>query len=105
MIVTTHHGILKNYGYTRPGVENASVEFDAQTLSPTYKIINGIPGESRALDIAEANGLDSEIVKKARSYIDEEKSDISALIKGLEQKQRELAGIEKMRELEKNKLK
>jgi DNA mismatch repair protein MutS2 len=105
MIVTTHHGILKHYGYTHEGVENASVEFDAQTLSPTYKIINGIPGESRALDIAEANGLDMAIVKKARNYIDEEKSDISAMIKGLEQKQRELAGMEHMSAIEQSKLK
>jgi DNA mismatch repair protein MutS2 len=105
MIITTHHGILKNYGYTRQGVENASVEFDAQTLSPTYKIINGIPGESRALDIAAANGLDSGIVAAARKYIGEEKSDVSAMIKGLEQKQRELAGIEKKSEIEQNKLK
>jgi DNA mismatch repair protein MutS2 len=105
MIVTTHHGILKNYGYTRQGVENASVEFDAQTLSPTYKIINGIPGESRALDIAAANGLDSVIVENARKYIDEEKSDVSGLIKGLEEKQRELAGIEHKSTMEQNRLK
>jgi DNA mismatch repair protein MutS2 len=105
MIITTHHGILKNYGYTREGVENASMEFSAQTLSPTYRIINGIPGESHALDIAAANGLNSEIVKKARSYIDEEKSDISALIKGLEQKQRELAGIEHKSKMEQSRLK
>ncbi|MDR0444421.1 MAG: endonuclease MutS2 [Treponema sp.] len=100
MIITTHHGILKNYGYTRQGVENASVEFNAQTLSPTYKIINGVPGESRALDIARANGLDGKIVEKARNYIDEEKSDISALITGLEQKHRELAGIEQKSSME-----
>ena len=105
MIITTHHGILKNYGYTRQGVENASVEFDARTLSPTYKIINGLPGESRALDIAAANGLDSGIVETARRYIDEEKSDISAIIKGLEQKQRELAGIEQKSAIEQNRLK
>jgi DNA mismatch repair protein MutS2 len=104
MIITTHHGILKNYGYTRQGVENASVEFNARTLSPTYKIINGLPGESRALDIAAANGLDLAIVDKARRYIDEEKSDISALIRGLEQKQRELAGIEKTSALEQSRL-
>jgi len=104
MIITTHHGILKNYGYTRAGVENASVEFDARTLSPTYKIINGLPGESRALDIAAANGLDLAIVEKARRYIDEEKSDVSALIRGLEQKQRELAGIEKTSALEQSRL-
>jgi DNA mismatch repair protein MutS2 len=104
MIITTHHGILKHYGYTRAGVENASVEFDAQTLSPTYKIINGLPGESRAIDIASANGLNQKIVSKARSYIDEEKSDVSEMIKGLEQKQRELAGLEKKSTIEQNKL-
>ena len=105
MIVTTHHGILKHYGYTRQGVENASVEFDAHTLSPTYKIIAGLPGESRALDIAAANGLDNAIVKKARDYIDEEKSDVSEMIKGLEQKQRELAGMERKSAAEQNQLK
>ena len=83
MIITTHHGILKHYGYTRTGVENASVEFNAQTLSPTYKIINGLPGESRAIDIAASNGLNSTITAKARSYIDEEKSDVSQMIKEL----------------------
>ena len=105
MIITTHHGILKNYGYTRQGVENASVEFDAKTLSPTYKIINGIPGESRALDIAEANGLARDIVAGARKYIDEEKSDVSEMIKNLEQKQRELISLEKKSEIEQNRLK
>jgi DNA mismatch repair protein MutS2 len=105
MIVTTHHGILKHYGYTRAGVENASVEFDAQTLSPTYKIINGLPGESRAIEIASANGLNNIIVNKAREYIDDEKTDVSEMIKGLEQKQRELAGIEKKSAIEQDKLK
>jgi len=105
MIVTTHHGILKHYGFTRKGVENASVEFDTQTLSPTYKIINGLPGESKAIDIAAANGLDSEIVATARNYIDDEKSDVSEMIKGLEEKQRELAGLEKKSVIEQNKLK
>ncbi|MCL2444095.1 MAG: endonuclease MutS2 [Treponema sp.] len=105
MIITTHHGILKHYGYTRPGVENASVEFNAQTLSPTYKIINGLPGESRALDIAAANGLNSRIIKTARNYINDEKTDVSEMIKGLEEKQRELAGLEKKSAIEQNKLK
>jgi DNA mismatch repair protein MutS2 len=104
LFITTHHGILKNYGYTRKGVENASVEFIARTLSPTYRIINGVPGESRALDIALANGLDSAIVERARLYIDDEKSDISALISGLEQKHRELAGKEMQSAIEQGKL-
>jgi len=105
MLITTHHGILKHYGYTRPGVENASVEFDAQTLSPTYKIISGLPGESRAIDIAASNGLDKEIITSARNYIDDEKSDVSQMIKGLEEKQRELAGLEKKSEIEQTRLK
>ncbi|MDR2182150.1 MAG: endonuclease MutS2, partial [Treponema sp.] len=90
VLVTTHHGILKNYGYSRPGVENASVEFDGQTLSPTYRIIMGIPGESRALDIALRNGLREDLVARARSYLDDERSGVSALIAGLKEKHREL---------------
>jgi len=90
LIITTHHGILKNYGYTREGVENASMEFDSRTLSPTYKIVMGIPGESRAVDIAAKNGFPPALVKQARSYLDEERSDVSALIAGLKEKHREL---------------
>ena len=90
LVVTTHHGILKNYGYSRQGAENASVEFDSRTLSPTYRIITGIPGESRALDIAEQKGLRAEIVAAARSCLAEERSDVSALIAGLKEKHREL---------------
>jgi DNA mismatch repair protein MutS2 len=98
LITTTHHGILKNYGYTRPGVENASVEFDGRTLSPTYRILMGIPGESRAVDIAARNGLPPAIVATARSYLDEERSDVSAMIRGLREKHRELeAAAEKGR--------
>ena len=90
LVVTTHHGILKNYGYTREGVENASMEFDSRTLSPTYRIIMGIPGESRAVDIASGNGFPPELIRRARSYLDEERSDVSALIKGLKEKHHEL---------------
>ena len=90
VVLTTHHGMLKNYGYSREGVENASVEFDRRTLSPTYRIIMGIPGESRAVDIAARNGFPPLLVKKARSYIDDERSDVSALISGLKEKHREL---------------
>ena len=106
LIVTTHHGILKNYGYTREGVENASMEFDSRTLSPTFRIVMGIPGESRAVDIAARNGFPAPLVSAARSYLDEERSDVSALIAGLKEKHKELdeaaeAGrMEEMRLLE-----
>jgi DNA mismatch repair protein MutS2 len=90
LVASTHHGVLKNYGYTHEGVENASMEFDGQTLSPTYRILMGIPGESRAVDIAARCGLPAGIIRAARSYITEERSDVSALITGLKEKHREL---------------
>ena len=57
VLVTTHMGILKNYGYTNPGCVNASVEFDTSTLSPSFKLNMGIPGESHAIAIARKSGL------------------------------------------------
>jgi DNA mismatch repair protein MutS2 len=104
LIITTHHGILKNYGYTREGVENASMEFDGRTLSPTFRIVMGIPGESRAVDIAARNGLSPDIIARARTYLAEEQADVSALITGLREKHRELdaaakAGREEERRL------
>ncbi len=94
VLTTTHHGILKNYGYTHPACVNASVDFDQNTLSPTYRILMGVPGESHALDIAARNGLDPDIVAIARSYLAEERADVSALIKGLTAKHEELAVFE-----------
>jgi DNA mismatch repair protein MutS2 len=104
LITTTHHGILKNYGYTRARVENASVEFDGRTLSPTFRIVMGLPGESRAVDIAARNGLQPSIVSRARSYLADERSDVSALIAGLKKKHEELDAGESARRLEEQRL-
>ena len=90
VLITTHHGSIKNYGYTHPECINASVEFNGETLSPTYRILMGIPGESHALDIAKKSGLPNDIIKKAESYILTKKTDVSELIKGLTQKHAEL---------------
>ncbi|MCK9169322.1 MAG: Smr/MutS family protein [Treponema sp.] len=90
VLVTTHQGVLKNYGWTHPACINASVEFNSETLSPTYRLLMGVPGESRALDIAAKSGLPDDVVAKARSYIVNEQADISALIKGLTAKHTEL---------------
>lgn len=90
VLVTTHQGILKNYGYSKEGCVNASVEFNQNTLSPSYKLLMGVPGESHALDIAQRSGLPVEICKKARSYVVSEQADVSSLIKGLNKKHREL---------------
>jgi len=104
LLITTHHGVLKNYGYTREEVENASVEFDSRTLSPTYRIITGIPGESRALEIAGRNGLPPEIIERAKSYLDDGRSDISEMISGLKEKHRELDALEQKMRLEEDRL-
>lgn len=95
VLVTTHMGILKNYGYTNPACVNASVEFDKGTLSPSYHLMMGVPGESHALDIASKSGLPAEIVKHAREYIATEQADVSALIRGLNRKHVELNKIQK----------
>ena len=90
VLVTTHHGILKNYGYTHSSCVNASVAFDTETLAPSYRIVMGVPGESRALEIARRSGLPPLVVEKARAYIGGGGTDISALINGLTQKHHEL---------------
>lgn len=90
VLITTHQGVIKNYGYTRTECINASVEFDSETLSPTYRILIGVPGESHALDIAEKSGLPPDIVQNARGYIVSEQADVSSLIKGLSEKHTEL---------------
>jgi DNA mismatch repair protein MutS2 len=68
-IVTTHHPELKIYGVETPGVRNASVEFDLETLRPTYRLIIGLPGRSNALAIAERLGLSKDIIDAARSMV------------------------------------
>lgn len=95
VLVTTHQGILKNYGYTNPCCINASVEFNQDTLSPSYNLIMGVPGESHALDIAKKSGLPENICAAARNYIATEQADVSALIRGLNRKHVELNKIQK----------
>ena len=68
-MVTTHHPELKVYGVETAGVRNASVEFDLETLQPTYRLIVGLPGRSNALAIAERLGLDPAIVADARGLV------------------------------------
>lgn len=97
VVATTHHGILKNYGYTKPGCLNASMEFDSTRLAPTYRTVMGVPGESRALEIAAQTGLDPKVVAQARLYLDEERSDVGELIRSLSEKHRELEQLERER--------
>ena len=68
-LVTTHHPELKVYGVETPGVRNASVEFDLETLQPTFRLIVGLPGRSNALAIAERLGLEPAIIEDARGLV------------------------------------
>ena len=89
-LVTTHLGVLKNYGFTKPHVSNASVDFDMNLLVPTYKIIPGVPGSSHALEIADRQGAPKEITESAKAYLDRNETDASRLIRNLIDHQRNL---------------
>jgi len=97
-MATTHHGILKNYGYSRPGVENAAMEFDVQNLKPTFRIILGVPGQSHALEIARRTGIPAEILESAEQYLKEERGDVAELINSLSEKQRKLLVTEEQQQ-------
>lgn len=87
-IATTHFGELKTLKYQDPRFENASVEFNDVTLSPTYRLLWGIPGRSNALAIAERLGLRPEIVRQAEDSIHHHNADLNEVIADLETQRR-----------------
>jgi DNA mismatch repair protein MutS2 len=89
-IATTHHGELKAFAQSTPGISNASVEFDPETLAPTYHLVIGLPGRSNALAIARRLGMPDTIVARAREEISPEQLQIEHLLTQIQQERDEL---------------
>ncbi|MBN1686167.1 MAG: endonuclease MutS2 [Spirochaetales bacterium] len=88
VVATTHQSVLKSYAFSKPGVVNASVSFDADTHRPTYRIVQGLPGESHALEIAENSGMNQEVLARARRYLDEQSTDVAKILREITAQQR-----------------
>ncbi|MCA1645731.1 MAG: endonuclease MutS2, partial [Chloroflexi bacterium] len=80
VVATTHYPELKSYAEGTPRVQNASVEFDIQTLSPTFRLMIGLPGRSNALAIAERLGMPREVLDVARTYVSPQLRETEALL-------------------------
>jgi len=93
-LVTTHHNALKFFGSQTSGALNAAMEFDPQTLKPTYRLIPGRPGRSYGLDMAARLGVPAEVIGCARARIGKDDTRLDDLLKHMEQESR-LLGLER----------
>jgi DNA mismatch repair protein MutS2 len=85
-LATTHHNPIKSYALTTPHVETASMEFNVETLAPTYHLLMGIPGRSNAIYIAERYGMPSEVLQKARATLKEQEISMEEVIADLHER-------------------
>jgi DNA mismatch repair protein MutS2 len=96
--VSTHYPELKIYAHTTPGVENACVEFDLETLSPTYELSIGLPGRSNAFAIARRLGLAPEVVSEAESLVSPESLEAESLLAEIKQAHQEALAAQEVAE-------
>ena len=83
-VATTHYSELKTFAYSTVGIENACVEFNSETLQPTYKLLIGIPGASNAFAISSRLGLDKNIIERAKNFINDDHASFEKIISQLE---------------------
>ncbi|HZV12644.1 MAG TPA: Smr/MutS family protein, partial [Candidatus Kapabacteria bacterium] len=88
-VVTTHHGVLKSFAHETPGAENAGMEFDTESLRPTYRLRVGVPGSSYAFEIADKLDFPRAILEDARSRVGEQQAKLETLITDLERSLKE----------------
>ena len=96
VITTTHYGELKSLAYLNNGFVNASVEFNINTLQPTYKLLIGIPGASNAISIGKNLGLKDEIINNARDTYFNQKDNTAKVLEELQKTQQELSDSKKV---------
>lgn len=89
VMATTHYPELKAYGYNRDAVVNASVEFDVDTLSPTYRLLIGVPGRSNAFEISKKLGLPAHIIETSKTYTGTETHEVESMIASLDESRRQ----------------
>jgi DNA mismatch repair protein MutS2 len=92
-VVTTHYSELKTFAHEEEGVENASVEFDVETLSPTYRLIIGLPGRSQALAIANRLGMPQKILAVARQHVSAGQVRVERLLAQIQDERRQIGDL------------
>lgn len=89
-IISTHYSEVKAHAYNNQGIKTSSMEFDVKTLAPTYRLIEGIPGESNALIIAKKYGISDDIIQNAKSYISEDNKKVEKMLQAIKKQNEDL---------------